>query len=86
VSPLVQIVGALLILIAFGLGQAGKMSQTARSYVALNLVGASILAVDAYQEQQWGFLLLESVWALIAAWSLARIHRAARTTTQRASR
>jgi hypothetical protein len=75
-SPLVQIVGALLILIAFGLGQAGALSQTARSYVALNLVGASVLAVEAYLEEQWGFLLLEGVWALIAAWSLARIHRA----------
>jgi hypothetical protein len=71
-SPLVQIVGALLILIAFGLGQAGVLSQTARSYLAFNLVGASILAVDAYLEQQWGFLLLEAVWALIAGWSLAR--------------
>jgi hypothetical protein len=82
-SPLVQILGALLILIAFGLGQAGKVSQTARSYVALNLVGASILAVDAYLEQQWGFLLLESVWALIAAWSLARIHQAASPRPER---
>ena len=71
-SPLVQIVGALLVLFAFGLGQAGVLSQTARSYLVLNLVGASVLAVDAYLEQQWGFLLLEAVWALIAAWSLAR--------------
>ncbi|HET6695825.1 MAG TPA: hypothetical protein VFG85_04910 [Gaiellaceae bacterium] len=71
-SPLVQIVGALLILAAFGLGQAGVLSHTARSYIVLNLVGASVLAVDAYLEQQWGFLLLEGVWALIAASSLAR--------------
>jgi hypothetical protein len=78
-STLVQIAGALLILIAFGLGQAGKLAQTARAYVALNLVGASILAVDAYLEQQWGFLLLESVWAAIAAWSLIRIHLATGT-------
>jgi hypothetical protein len=43
-----------------------------RSYLVLNLVGASVLAVDAYVEQQWGFLLLEGVWAVIAAWGLAR--------------
>jgi hypothetical protein len=35
-------------------------------------VGASILAVDAYVERQRGFLVLEGVWAIIAAWGLAR--------------
>jgi hypothetical protein len=38
----------------------------------LNLIGASILAFEAYIEEQWGFLLLEAVWAVIAAWSLMR--------------
>ncbi len=42
-----------------------------RLYLALNIVGASILAVDASLERQWGFLLLEGVWAIIAAWGLA---------------
>jgi hypothetical protein len=37
----------------------------------LNLVGAGVLAVDAYLGRQWGFLLLEGVWAAIAAWGLA---------------
>jgi hypothetical protein len=75
-SALVQIVGAFLILIAFGLGQAGVLKQTALSYILLNLVGASVLAVDAYFEEQWGFLLLEGVWAMIAAWSLTRRYTA----------
>ena len=71
-SALVQIVGGVLILVAFGLGQAGLLSQTARSYVVLNLVGASVLTASALVEHQWGFVLLEGAWALIAAWSLAR--------------
>jgi len=49
------------------------LTPQARSYLVLNLVGASVLAVDAYAERQWGFLLLEGSWAVIAAWALARI-------------
>ena len=33
--------------------------------------GAAVLAVDAYLEQQWGFLLLEGVWTIVSAWGLA---------------
>jgi hypothetical protein len=68
----VQIGGALLVLAAFALAQARVLTPQARSYLVLNLVGASVLAVDAYVERQWGFLLLEGVWAVIAAWGLAR--------------
>jgi hypothetical protein len=72
VSHLVQIGGALLVLAAFALAQARVVTPQAHVYLILNLVGASVLAVDAYAERQWGFLLLEGVWAVIAAWGLAR--------------
>ena len=68
----VQILAALFILAAFGLAQARVLSPQARAYLVLNVVGASVLAVDAYVERQWGFLLLEGAWALIAAAGLAR--------------
>jgi hypothetical protein len=68
----VQIGGALLVLAAFALAQARTLTPQARSYLILNLIGASVLAVDADVERQWGFLLLEGVWAVIAAWGLAR--------------
>ncbi len=72
-GPLIQITGAVLVLVAYGLLQGGKLSAQSRSFILLNLVGASILAVEAYIEAQWGFLLLEAVWAVIAAWSLVRL-------------
>ncbi len=72
-GSVVQIAGAILILAAYALIQAGVMTPKAVAYVVLNLIGASVLAVDAYIEEQWGFLLLEAVWALIAAWSLVRL-------------
>jgi hypothetical protein len=75
-GPVVQIVGAVLVLAAFALAQARALSPQARVYLILNVVGASMLAVDAYVERQWGFLLLEGVWAIIAAWSLVARGRA----------
>ena len=42
------------------------------AYLVLNLVGAIVLAVDAALGRQWGFLLLEGVWAAVSALSLVR--------------
>jgi hypothetical protein len=77
VDQLVQIVGALLILSAFAAAQFGVMDPHSRVYLVLNLVGSAVLAVLAWEERQWGFLLLESVWAAVSLWGLAQAWRAA---------
>jgi len=68
-------VGALLILAAFAAAQFGRLDQHSRTYLWLNLVGSIVLAVLAYVEEQWGFVLLETVWALVSAWSLLELAR-----------
>lgn len=67
-----QIVGALLILAGYALNQFRVLDQRSYPYLALNLVGSAILAVLAWLDRQWGFLLLEGVWALLSLWSLTR--------------
>jgi len=78
VEQLVQVVGALLILIAFAAAQFGAMDPHSRTYLVLNFFGSLILAVLAWRERQWGFLLLESVWAVVSCWSLRATLRSAR--------
>jgi hypothetical protein len=70
VHQVVQIAGAIAILAAFALAQFGVVDPRSWSYLWLNLVGSFVLAVDAWREEQWGFLLLEGVWALISAWGI----------------
>jgi hypothetical protein len=75
-DQLVQIAGALLILSAFAAAQFGAMDPHSRVYLILNLVGSVVLAVLAWEERQWGFLLLETVWAAVSLWGLIRVRRA----------
>ncbi|MGC1853567.1 MAG: hypothetical protein WA687_14155 [Solirubrobacterales bacterium] len=74
-DQLVQIVGAILILIAFAAAQLGAMDPHSRLYLWLNLFGSLVLAVLAWRERQWGFLLLESVWAAVSLWGLVQLRR-----------
>jgi hypothetical protein len=74
-DQLVQIAGAILILAAFIGAQAGRLDMQSRAYLVLNLTGAGILATIAAVERDWGFLLLEGVWTLVSAWSLAQVVR-----------
>lgn len=76
-DQVIQIVGALLILAAFAAVQFERMRPDSRLYLALNLIGSAILAVLAWVESQWGFLLLEGVWALVSAWGFATALRTA---------
>ena len=74
-TQLVQILGSLLILAAFAAAQRDALSPDSRAYLALNLVGSAVLAVLAAHEQQWGFLLLESCWALMSGIGLVQLVR-----------
>lgn len=75
-GQVIQVVGALLILAAFAAAQFRYLDMDSIRYLVLNLVGSLILAVLAWIESQWGFFLLESVWAVVSAVGLANVLRA----------
>jgi len=69
---LVQILGSLCVLVPFVLVQLGRLSSASRVYGWLNLLGSSTLALEAAIGRDWGFLLLEGVWAIVSLRSLAK--------------
>ena len=74
-DQVIQVVGALLILAGFTAAQFGWLRVDSLTYLVLNLVGSVVLAWLAFVEHQWGFVLLETVWALVSGWSLVRLSR-----------
>ncbi len=72
IGQAISLVGAALILAAFAAQQAGRLTPTGAAYLALNFAGSAILAYFAIEARSLGLSVLESVWALISLWSLAR--------------
>jgi hypothetical protein len=71
-DQVIQVIGALMILTAYAAAQTGRWRTDDLLYLWLNLVGSAILAVLAGITQNWGFLLLEGVWAIVTAHSLMK--------------
>lgn len=69
-EQIVQIIGALLVLAGFAGTQFGRLSPHSYLYLFVNLIGSGTLAVLAVIERQWGFVLLEGVWALVSLWGM----------------
>ncbi len=71
-GDLIGTLGVTTLLIAFVLNQQRKLSEHSRPFLAMNLVGAVLSAVSAWLVNFYPFLVLESVWAVVAGWGLLR--------------
>ncbi len=70
-----EIVGAITVLVAFAASQAGRLGAHSRTYLALNLLGSAVLAAIAAVQSSWGFLLLEGSWAVVSLIGLITLLR-----------
>ncbi len=69
------IVGALLVLLAYGLQRFQRISAECFPYLLMNFVGGAVLCWAAVRSGQIGFILLEGAWAfisLLGLWSVWR--------------
>jgi hypothetical protein len=74
-DQVLQVAGALLILAAFFALQRRWLVSHSLFYISLNLIGSAILTVAAAIGSDWGFLLLQGVWAIVSGWSLVQVLR-----------
>lgn len=77
-GQVVQLLGAALILSAYLSAQRGRLRFDSVQFLAMNTLGAGILAVVAAVNRDLGFLLLEAVWAWVSARGLRRAIKAER--------
>jgi hypothetical protein len=71
----VSVLGALAILAAYAANQFRLIGPSNLSYSVMNFVGSAMLTVIAVAEVQWGFILLEGVWAIVSLWGMIEILR-----------
>ncbi|MCW2967289.1 MAG: hypothetical protein JWM71_1061 [Solirubrobacteraceae bacterium] len=71
-SQVISSIGAVALLLAFWMMQTKRLRPDARAYQLLNLVGAALLATAAFMTHGWAFVVLNTVWAILALVSLVR--------------
>jgi drug/metabolite transporter (DMT)-like permease len=76
----VSVLGALMVLSAYGLIQGGVWRELDPGYLALNIIGSLLLGIVAIADQRIGFIFLEFAWAGLGLVGVARAVKARRTT------
>jgi len=65
-----SLLGAAFILLAYVALQRRRVTSSGKLYLWANFLGAGLLAIVAIRDQRAGFILLESLWALVSLWSI----------------
>ena len=76
---LISVMGALMVLAAYGLLQSGVWSELHVGYLAFNIIGSLLLGIVAIEDQRAGFIFLEFAWAGLGLIGVVRAVKARRT-------
>jgi hypothetical protein len=71
-------VAAMIILIAYIGHQSRRMDANGIAYNVMNAVGSGVLTYVAFHPFQVGFVVLESVWAIVSIYAIVRAVRRVR--------
>lgn len=69
----IGLLGAILILAAFGLNSFGVVGATSIGYQLMNLIGGSAFVFYTFKKAAWSSMVVNIVWAIIAIIALYRI-------------
>ncbi len=71
-ADLTGIAGVALILLAYFLNLFGKIPQTGRLYLLMNLAGAGLACISSILIRSLPFTVLEATWAMVSLIALLR--------------
>ena len=71
-SDWVGTLGVTLLLVAFALNIAKKISPESRVYLLLNISGAALAGISSFMIHFWPFVILESVWVVASLVALIK--------------
>jgi hypothetical protein len=74
-SDIIATTGVVILLIAFLMNLAGKLSAQSKVYSLMNFIGAGTCGYASYMISFYPFVVLESIWAIVALISLFRVPR-----------
>lgn len=72
-DQITSLVGAALILAAFIANTLERLSSRSATYLASNFIGGGLMTYTAVVGRQYGFIVLEGTWALVALIGLIRL-------------
>ena len=75
INDWIGFVGVTILLLAFLLNLAGKISKDGLPYIVLNIAGAGLACLASYLINYLPFVLLEGTWALVSVIALIRYAR-----------
>ena len=74
-SDIIASIGVIILLIAFLLNLYKKLPADSKPYALLNFIGAGTCGFASYMISFYPFVVLESIWAIVALISLFKVSR-----------